>query len=237
MVRGELQSRYGLPDDRLFVLANGVDCDRFRPPTEAEAPAAEQLRERFDSKGRSVWLFAGSGARRKGLDTALRALARSGDPDALLWIAGRDAIGPWLRQLDEVGVRDRVRFLGQRDDMDRIYQAVDGLIHPTRYDPFANVSLEAAASGRPVVTSAANGAAPLLADAALVVHDAEDAIGFGAALRALADPVLRQQLGARGRTIALDNQWGAHVDALRQRYRDSLENRHAARANAAGAIA
>jgi UDP-glucose:(heptosyl)LPS alpha-1,3-glucosyltransferase len=223
MVRAELETRYGLQDERFFILPNGVDCDLFCPPETEQHRAADPLRDRFDAKGRLVWLFAGSGGRRKGLDLALRALAASGDPDSLLFIAGRDPIGPWLRQLDVLGIRERVRFIGQRDDMQRVYRAVDGLLLPTRYDAFANVCLEAAASGLPIVTSAANGAATLLADAAIVIDKPEDVAGFGAALSSLADPELRRRLGDRGRVIALENTWADHVSALQSVYRRQVE--------------
>ncbi len=237
MVRSELERRYHLPDSRLFVLQNGVDCDLFSPASGAQVGEAAQLRERFDSNGRLVWLFAGSGGRRKGLDLALRALAAADDPDALLWIAGRDPIGPWLRQLDVLGVRERVRFIGQRDDMACVYRAVDGLLHPTRYDAFANVSLEAAASALPGVTSGANGAAALLADAVRVIADPEDVEGYGHALRALRDADLRRRMGERGRAIALENQWSEHVSALRRIYAGQRRPEEMGALRAAGASA
>jgi UDP-glucose:(heptosyl)LPS alpha-1,3-glucosyltransferase len=68
-----------------------------------------------------------------------------------------------------------VRFVGPVTDVTPWYHAADVLLLPTLYDPFANVCLEALASGLPVVTTAANGAAEALTtDTGVVVEDAQD---------------------------------------------------------------
>ena len=113
---------------------------------------------------------------------------------------------------------ERVRFLGPRTDLERVYAACDGLLLPTRYDAFGLVCLEAAAAGRPVVTSATAGASELVADAGVVVDDAEDAAGFAAALDTLSDPARRHELGEAGRVVAQQHGWKSHVETLRALY-------------------
>jgi UDP-glucose:(heptosyl)LPS alpha-1,3-glucosyltransferase len=108
-----------------------------------------------------------------------------------------------------------VRFVGFRRDLPAFYAAADALLLPTRYDAFANVCLEAAAAGLPVVTSGANGAAELFRDAGLVVEDSDDVEGFAAALEALSEPDLRRRLGEAARAVAAAHGWDAHVAALR----------------------
>ena len=206
LVRSEIAHRFGVPERRLAVIYNGVDVERFQP---REAPPHNRD---------AVWLFAGSGWRRKGLDTALAALA-GGPKEARLRVAGRDAASPWKRMAARLGVADRVSFLGPQGDMAALYRQVDGLLLPTRYDAFANVCLEAAASGLPVVTSGANGSGELLRDAGVVVEDPEDVSGFSAALERLADPDLRAGLGRRARAIAESHTWPGHIEQLRDLYR------------------
>jgi len=206
MVRREIAIRHRVPDVRLAVLWNGVDLARFRPPP------ARPLR------GAPVWLLVGSGFARKGVDTALRALAAARSRASELWIAGRDAPGEARALAARLGVAERVRFLGERADVESLYAEADALLLPTRYDAFANACLEAAACGLPVVTSGANGAADLLRDSARVVADPEDVAGFAAALDALEEPSLRAALGAAGRAIAERHGWPAHVAALRALY-------------------
>ena len=217
MVRDEIASRFRVPADRLEVIHNGVDCRHFH--ARGDAAERDSLRRRFGAGGAPVWLLAGSGWQRKGLDTALAAVAAAPGRDSQLWVAGRDAPGPWRASVEKLGLAERVQFLGPQPDMAPLYRASDALLLPTRYDAFANVCLEAAACGLAVVTSGANGCAELLAEAGLVVEDPEDAAGFGAALERLADPSLRAELGSAGRQLAEAHSWPAHIDKLRALYR------------------
>ena len=117
----------------------------------------------------------------------------------MLRVAGNDPIGPWRREAERLGIADRVEFKGAAPDLAPLLRDADALLLPTRYDAFANVCLEAAASGIPVVTTASNGSAELLREAGIVVDDPDDAGALAAALDALGDPTRRQAIGARGR--------------------------------------
>lgn len=211
-VREQVERRYGLERARSSVLPPAVDAQAFDP--ERQRSAAQQLRRARGARG-LVWLFAGSGFRRKGLDLALRALAL-GPPQAELWVAGRDDPAPWRRLAQALGVASRVQFLGPLADLALCYAACDALVLPTRYDAFANVCLEAAAAGRAVVTSAHNGAAELLREAGIATPEPENCAALAEALEGLADPGERARVGERCRALALRQGWGAHVAALRE---------------------
>jgi UDP-glucose:(heptosyl)LPS alpha-1,3-glucosyltransferase len=217
MVREELRARHGVPEARLAVVWNGVDLARFHP--DRRETERERVRAELGAAPETlVWLLVGSELHRKGLDTALRALAGGGPESAELWVCGRDRPEPWRALAERLGVGARVRFLGPRPDVERVYAAADALLLPTRYDAFANVCLEAAASGLPVLTSGANGAAAFLGTAGLAVEDAEDAAGFAKALGQLADPALRARLGTAARARAEERSWARHVAELRALY-------------------
>jgi UDP-glucose:(heptosyl)LPS alpha-1,3-glucosyltransferase len=213
MVRDELARRHALPEARTTVIYNGVDLARFDPTRCRDAGA--RLRAALAPDAAPLWLFVGSGFERKGLDTALAALAKA---PGRLWVAGADDTGAWRRRADALGVGARVDWLGLRRDVANLYAAADALVLPTRYDAFANACLEALAAGRPVVTSAANGAAEIVGEAGFVTADAEDAGAVAAALHALADPAERARRGEAGRAIAERFSWHAHVEALRALY-------------------
>ena len=215
-VADELARRFRIAPERLVVIHNGVDLDRFDPGRRAGARA--RVRRELGAGEEPVWLLLGSGWQRKGLDTALRALAQSRASDAALWVAGRDEPGPWRRLAERVGVAARVRFVGERADSESLYAAADALLLPTRYDAFANACLEAAASGLPVVTSAAAGSSEALGEGACVVADPEDAVGFAEALDALRDPSAREARGRAARRAAERLGWDVHIAALRALY-------------------
>ena len=137
LVKKEIAERYPSARPRLSVIPYGVDAGRF--DAERHARSGLELRRQLGAGDATVWLLAGSGWRRKGLDTAFRALALAADRRSELWVAGRDSIRPWRRLADRLGVGERVHFLGPRDDLERVYAAADGLLLPTRYDAFGMV--------------------------------------------------------------------------------------------------
>ncbi|MCP4907302.1 MAG: glycosyltransferase family 4 protein [bacterium] len=223
MVADDLVETRGVTRDRILLLPNAVDADRFSHPGALRDGA--RLRAELDEQAEQVWLLAGSGWRRKGLATALEAMATLDEPGLRLWVAGRDRPAPWRSKIGALGLGDRVRFLGERSDLPAVYQAVDGMLLPTRYDPFANVTLEAAAAGLPIITSAANGAAEYLGEEIRVIADAEDATALATAIAGFSDPSTRQAFGERAQRRARALDWAGHASALRDEYRRIVETR------------
>jgi UDP-glucose:(heptosyl)LPS alpha-1,3-glucosyltransferase len=180
--REEIRAHYGVPDGRLRVIYNGVDLDRFHPD-QRERHREALLREVGIAPEAFAILFMGSGFERKGLGTAIEALAAVRDPRAVLLVVGKGRCEPYAALAARRAVADRVRFLGPRPDAERCYGAADAVVLPTRYEPFGNVHLEALASGIPVVTSAGAGGAELIEDG--VNGYAVDPLDAGAVASAL----------------------------------------------------
>lgn len=163
MVRDDLERRHALPRERLVVIRNGVDLDVFRPPTDAERSVVRRSWGLDGSHG--VALMVGSAYARKGLEPALRALAllAPGQERLRLVIVGKDRRPRlWQDLAARLGVGDRVIWLGACAAPEVAYRGADLLLLPTAYDAAANSTLEALASGLPVVTSSMNGAAEIL---------------------------------------------------------------------------
>jgi UDP-glucose:(heptosyl)LPS alpha-1,3-glucosyltransferase len=159
------------------VIYNGVEPESLGP---AGPPGS--AREFLDIPAdEPLLLFLGSGFERKGLLMAIEALARL--RHGTLLVAGKDRPGRFQGRAHRLGLNQRVRFLGQRDDVGRLLAAADLLILPTIYDPCANSCLEALALGVPVVTTTANGAAELVEDgvSGFVVDDPRDTTGLAQA--------------------------------------------------------
>lgn len=154
MVARQLAAHHPGAARRTVVVPNGVDLLRFRPDRPGDA--------------RGDLVFLGNGYRRKGLDLALAALARL--PGLRLQVAGVERrVGPWRALADRLGVGDRVVWRGPTAEPERLLPGARALLLPTRYDAFANVTLEALACGVPVVTTATNGAASVLGGPAVAV--------------------------------------------------------------------
>src|SRR3989441_8880811 len=102
----EIARHYAVPAPRLSVVYNGVDLERFHP--RLRGPHREGARDEAGiPAGAFTALFAGSGFARKGLATAIRALAQLTDSRARLLVVGRDDTAPYRRLADELGVAGR----------------------------------------------------------------------------------------------------------------------------------
>ena len=187
----DLMSFYGVPAARITVIRNGVDAHRFRPgPPEARSVRPGGLAAEAIPPGAPRLVFLGTGFRRKGLDTALRALTKI--PEAHLLVAGRDQNpGKFERIAAELGLAARVHFLGAVHSPELLLPHCDLAVLPTRYDPAANATLEAMACGLPVVSTRFDGSSEVVPDPALVVSDPSDADAVaGAVVHALQSPGL-----------------------------------------------
>ena len=162
MVRDEIERRFRVAPEKLHVIHNGVDLQHFHPGQRALMRKAARA-ELALSDDAFLFLFVGSGFRRKGLDAAIGALAASSNAKLHLAVAGRDRESARYAALAEAsGLRGRVRLLGGRDDVRPLYAAADCFLLPTRYDPFPNTALEALAMGSPVIVGRRSGAAEIL---------------------------------------------------------------------------
>jgi glycosyltransferase involved in cell wall biosynthesis len=100
---------------------------------------------------------------KKGLDTLLDAMAEV--PGAILWLAGEGELrGALAAQAERLGIADRVRFLGWREDKGALLRAADALVVPSRYEPFGTVVIEGWQAGVPVVAARAAGPAATIRD-------------------------------------------------------------------------
>ena len=137
---------------------------------------------------------------KKGLDLALKALVDI--EGAYLWIAGDGPLESELKEMaSELGVADRTRFLGWRNDRGALLAAADVCVFPSRYEPFGTVTVDAWAAGTPLVAAASQGPAAYVKDednGMLVPMDDVDALRT-AIVHVLKEPELRDKIVAGGR--------------------------------------
>ncbi len=135
----------------------------------------------------------------KGLDTALRALAQL--PDCWLWIAGDGPEEAALKALAaELGVAERVRFLGWRTDRGALLRAADICLLPSRYEPFGTVILDSWSTATPFIACESDGPRAYIRDRENgMLVPADDVAALAGAIRAvLDDEGLRQRIAANG---------------------------------------
>jgi len=187
-VKDETIRHYGVDAAKIDVVYNGVDAGEFKPSDEARRLIRNQL-----GVGETDYLllFVGSGFRRKGLEYAIQAVDRV--PSAKLAVAGTG----------EATKHPRVCMLGRRTDVSHLYAAADALILPTLYDPFPNVTLEAMASGIPIIVSRVAGVSEIIDGDSIVVEEGTDVAALAEAVKRLEDPAVRKPMGEAARRKAL----------------------------------
>lgn len=146
---------YATPQARIHMLPPGIARDRMA------GGDASQLRASFRHEFGvadvdRVILCIGSGFKTKGLDRSLHAFAAL--PPALrvrcrLIAIGEDNPAAFVDRARELGVADRFQILRGRDDIPRILQGGDVLLHPAYYENTGTVLLEAVVAGLPVLTT------------------------------------------------------------------------------------
>ncbi len=164
--------RFGVKPDRLVIEPPGVDLLTFRPER-ADPPirSPNELRLAFVAHNFAL----------KGLHTAMEALGqlRRLGVRAGLTVAGAGQTRHYRSLAKRIGVAPNVRFAGSlaADSVADLYRNSDLLVHPTFYDPFPRVVIEALACGCPVITTGRCGASEALVhgENGYIVDDPRDA--------------------------------------------------------------
>lgn len=205
MVKTELVAS-GMSADKIDVIVNGVDVDHFRPGDASRS--ALGLPEDVP-----LALFVGDlRSPIKNPDGVLRAVADISDVH--LAVAG-SLEGSSLPSLAaELGIENRIHFLGFRRDVAELMRAADFFMLPSRRDSCPLVLLEAMASGLPAIVSRKVGTSHLVSDGAGFVLDApDDHEAMARKIRLLAQrPESRRDMGRRARRVAKDHTWDKMAD-------------------------
>jgi UDP-glucose:(heptosyl)LPS alpha-1,3-glucosyltransferase len=149
------QRWYATPEERFHLLPPVISAERFALLNWEEARASVRAEFGFGERDRLL-LLVGSGFRTKGLDRAIEALAAL--PQELrsttrLLVVGQDNPQYFRKLAARLGVDANVHFLSGRNDIPRLMQAADLLIHPAYRENTGLVLLEAMAAGLPVLAS------------------------------------------------------------------------------------
>lgn len=154
MVKEELLNQYQISPNKIEVVHNGIDLEKFSLDKTAEEKAKNELK--ISSKNHL--LFIGNNYKRKGLKLILKALSQLKDQDFKLSIIGKDKnIAHYKSLCYKYNLKDKVIFWGPQENLLLFYQSANCLVLPSFYDPFANVTIEALAMGLYVITSSYNG--------------------------------------------------------------------------------
>jgi len=204
MVKRDIVRWYGVPPDRVEVIYNGVDLERFHP---RNRQYRTDVRERHGIHEEILLLFVSHNFRMRGLRHLMQALAslkKEGTSSFKLLVLGRDRQAPYLRLARETGISEEIIFAGATNEPEKYYGAADLFVHPSFYDACSLALLEALASGLPVVTTSSTGASGILShgDDGWVIESATDREELKAGIRYFLDENARLRGSRQGRMKA-----------------------------------
>ena len=184
-----LRDEYGIPPERIHVIPPGIDLGRWKLPERARA-----------SSGPVRALFVGGDFRRKGGDLLLSAFRNSLRGSVELHLVTRDEIP------EEEGVYVYRDMTPNDPRLRDLYARADLFVLPTVADCFSLASLEAMATGLPVVTTRVGGIPEIVDhERSGFLIDPGDETALVRALRELVgSPDLRARMGEAGRRIVED---------------------------------
>jgi glycosyltransferase involved in cell wall biosynthesis len=195
-----LVRHHAYPRRRTRLLGNGVDLARFRPGVLSDDERAKLRAVDLDAREDQIVVgMVGRLVAEKGLLELFDAARRLDDRYVVVIIGPDDPEKP--DSLDRGTIRSAaehgVRFLGMRDDVDRLYGAMDMFVLPSWREGFPRAAMEAAASGLPVIATDVRGCRQVVDDGVtgLLVPPRDGGV-LAEAVRALGDdPDRRQRMG------------------------------------------
>jgi glycosyltransferase involved in cell wall biosynthesis len=216
---------HGVKRSRLWVLHNCVDVRRFSPAEGRKAPSPWGF-----ASTTTVFATVGSlgfGVNKR-VDVSIRALGAAierGADVALLVIGDGPQRAELASLATELGISERVRFLGARADVAEILQSCDAFCHAAPFEPFGIVCVEAMAAGLPTLVPDRGGMCEAVIDGrtGFVYRTLDHDALAQAMLELAAAPARRAQMGAAARTHAEQHfSADAYVEALYSGYAELL---------------
>ena len=148
----EEAGKYLFKDKPFQVLKNAIDSQNFI----ADADTRNEIRKELGLKDKFVVGHVGRLHPQKNHDFLIDVFAelKKSKPDAELILVGTGPLEEKVKsKVAEKGLSDCVHFLGNRKDMNRIYQAMDVFVFPSLFEGLGIVAIEAQAAGVPIVCS------------------------------------------------------------------------------------
>lgn len=196
-----------VPKDKIRVIHNGRDLDRFNPTNAQQRTAT---RNSLGLRDEPTIMTLARLDEQKGHRHLIDALAKVAvhRPDVVTILVGEGPLeNPLRAQCAALGLTDRIRFLGYRRDVPELFEAADMVVLPSLYEGLPLVAIEALAAGRPMVATEVDGTPEVVIHekTGLLVPPANPTALATAIERLLDNPELASRLAADGRKFVREN--------------------------------
>jgi glycosyltransferase involved in cell wall biosynthesis len=144
----------GIPENKIKVLYNFVDLEKFNPEVLKKYDINGQ-REELGIRGEDFVIgLAGRLNKVKGCEYLIKSIPYINIPNFKVLIAGDGIERKKLEKLSEnLNIKDKIIFLGYVKEISNFYEIIDVLVVPSKFESFGLSAVEAQASGVPVIAS------------------------------------------------------------------------------------
>ena len=219
-LRRETVRDFTVPEQRIEVIPNFIDTSIYRPGLEPCHRAT------LAPDGEKVVMHISNFRAVKRVEDVVTIFARmSAEHPARLVLVGDGPERPRvLLRAEELGVRDKVLFLGKHTSVHELLSCADLFLLPSASESFGLVALEAMACGAPVVASNIGGLPEVIeAGTTGYMFDVGDIQGMAeAGVRVLADDDLRASMSEAGRVLAEERFSADRVVPLYEQYYEQV---------------
>jgi glycosyltransferase involved in cell wall biosynthesis len=228
---GREMARRGVPEDRIIVLPNGVDADRFAP-----RPRDAELERELGVAGKTLIGYAGGLVDYEGLDLLLEAVAvlrQRREEFHLIVVGDGHYQNTLLAQVDRLRLGDVATFTGRvpHSEVGRYLSLFDIVPFPRLPLPVCEMispikPFESMAMGKAVIVSSVAALTEIVSDGRTgLVFAKGDAMDLARTIERLLDsPELRTSLGTAARDwVRAERDWSSIVEVVETTYRDLLD--------------
>ncbi|MGZ4849917.1 MAG: glycosyltransferase family 4 protein [Candidatus Bathyarchaeia archaeon] len=224
---GKIEQFYGIDKEKVRIVPNGVDPEKFKPVTNRKANRAQ-----FGLGEEPCVLFVGSLIPRKGLPFLLEAAKKvvKEQVKTKFLIVGEGPLrNQLLSTLEAANLACNFKFLGKVKDevLPALYNCADVFALPSIQEGQGIVLLEAESTGKPVVAFDVGGVNEAFrnGETGLLVRRGSTDEFADALLKLLSDAALREKMGVNGRDFVVKNfTWDICAQRMLQVYREALAN-------------
>lgn len=214
-----------IPEERIHLIPNGVDLQKFHPITDAARPAYLQP----DDK---ILLYVGSEEKRKNLGVVLQALKDlvREMPEVKLIKAGGPGTGispeTCIKEINRLGLARHVILTGAISDTELVtlYNIADAFVFPSLIEGFGLPPLEAMACGCPVIASDRTSIPEVVGDAGILIDPEEPEDWYNAMFRVLSEPSLSADMKQKSLERAAMFSWDTCAKKTFELYREIERN-------------
>ncbi|MFM7148641.1 MAG: glycosyltransferase [Gemmataceae bacterium] len=232
--QGDKVRRCGIAEDKLSVIPNAIDPDRF---VDTDPRYRSKLEKYFRSPKSRIIGAAGRLSPEKGFDVLVAAASRvlEAQPDVGFVIFGHGPCKELLQQqIHMLGLTGYVVLGGFRNDLDRFIPQMDLFVLPSFSEGLPNVVLESCAAGVPVVATAVGGTPEIIDDGVngLLVQPGDPDALAERILEAIECEETMRELGFQGRQKVLERfSFPAQVDGYTRLFKKIIPGRDLVNSN------